>query len=46
MSTEPDAIALITSVPELNLTNSMLCPPSPSFLSFSICAFQGVYVSW
>ena len=46
MSTEPEAMALITSVPELNFTNSILLPFRPSDLSFSMFAFQGPYTSW
>ena len=45
MSTEPDAIALITSVPDVNFTNSMLFPPSPFAFSSSIFAFHGPYTS-
>ena len=46
MSTDPEAMALITSVPEVNLTNSMLFPPRPFALSSSIFAFHGPYTSW
>ena len=45
MSTDPDAMALITSVPEVNFTKSMLLPPRPFALSSSIFAFHGPYTS-
>ena len=41
MSTDPDAMALMTSVPDVNLKNSMLLPPSPSFFNRSIWVFHG-----
>ena len=45
MSTEPEAMALITSVPDVNFTNSMLLPARPFALSSSIFAFHGPYTS-
>jgi hypothetical protein len=42
MSIEPEAMALMTSVPDVNFTNSTLLPARPSFLIRSIWVFHGV----